>query len=52
MNIIPYNHLMVYQNYYNNNKFNKRNSILKQFKEMLSFFCHKYIYDNYSSNKI
>jgi len=49
MNIIPYNHLMVYQRH---NKFNGINSILKQIKEMLSFFCHKYIYDNYSSNKI
>lgn len=49
MSIIPYNHLMVY---HRNNKFNGRNSILKQIKEMLSFFCHKYIYDNYSSNKI
>ena len=35
MSIIPYNHLMVYQNYYNHNKFNERKSILKQ---MLSFF--------------
>lgn len=52
MNIIPYNHLMVYKNYYNHNKFNERKSILKQIKEMLSFFCHKYIYDNNSSNKI
>ena len=49
MSIIPYNHLMVYKNYYNHNKFNERKSILKQ---MLSFFCHKYIYDNYYSNKI
>jgi len=46
MSIIPYNHLMVYQR---NNKFNERKSILKQ---MLSFFCHKYIYDNYHFNKI
>ena len=49
MSIIPYNHLMVYQR---NNKFNERKSNLKKIKEMLSFFCNKYIYDNYSSNKI
>ena len=49
MSIIPYNHLIVYQR---NNKFNKRKNILKQIKSMLSFFCHKYIYDNYSYNKI
>ena len=47
MSIIPYNHLMVYQR---NNKFNERKSILKQIKEMLSYFF--VINDNYSSNKI
>lgn len=43
MSIIPYNHLIVYKNYYNHNKFNERKSIIKQ---ILSFFCYKYIYDN------
>ncbi len=47
MSIIPYNHLIVYRNYYQYNNFNKKKSI----KQILSFFCYKYIYDN-SSTKI